>query len=221
MYASIRLAGAVLAIAGLFACGGGNGGATNAKQTTHAPTSAAQIAARLLTASDIGKGWKAGAPINEQDLAAFAQLPCAGAKIDAVVAKRLTAVTGAQFEPTDASYKHVIELVTSGNSAQLGSDLEALVAAVGTCSAASTGEVVVKQLEIPALGDQRAAYSATQRPSAASPTVVAMRAGYVRHGTVAVFVGFLDFQASAQGKSTVPDETFVRVLTTAVNRLST
>jgi hypothetical protein len=177
--------------------------------------------ARLLTVSDLGTGWQPGAAINASDLAAFAQLPCEQSSLEPAVAKRLTAVTGVQFDPSDRSYKQLIELVVTGAPSQLDRDLRSLFDGIAACSgeAASSAKVIVKSLSIPPLGDQRAAYSITQSGSSSAATTLCVRVGYVRLGSVAVALGLADFQATARGGSLLSDGTYVQFLKTAVAKL--
>lgn len=230
MRARTRFLGLVMVFVGLVACGssgsgGGSGAGSEKPSPTGTPTtpSTAQLQARLLTAADVGSGWKAGQPLNPQDLAAFAQLPC-DKTVSPGVAKRLTAVTGTQFEPVDRSYKHLIELVSTGDPVQLAGDLSSLFRATEAClAAASTGpdgaKLTVKPLAMPTMGDQQAAFAVTQARPASPGTALYFRTAYVRLGGVAAMLGLADFQASAQGKSQISDETFTRLVQTAVTKL--
>jgi hypothetical protein len=218
------MVGVAVAVFGLVACGSGGSSGKPTPPTGRASTpSVAQLQVRLLTAADAGTAWKNGQPINAQDLAAFAQVPCRGTALAKPVATRLTAVTGVQFEPADRSYRHLIELVVTGAPAQLDRDLGQLFAAIESCSAKATtspsaGHVSVKKLAVAALGDQRSAYSALEQlPSAA--TALSLRAGYVRVGATAVLLALADFQATKQGASKITDATFVQLLTSAVDKL--
>lgn len=222
------VAGALTLSMALVACGSGTSSKTGAPTTTAAPTTtgaptttaaptttvptAAQLQARLLGAGDVGAGWQVGGSINPEDLSSIGHAnPCGNDKIDPAVAKRLTAVTGVQFEPTDHSYKHFIELVLTGDPAQLGSDLHALMAALDSCPA-------VKDLSIPKLGDQQAAYVITDAESANA--VWHVRNAVVRVGPVAVAVGMTEILPSAQARPQISDDTFVKVLRTAVDKVS-
>lgn len=183
--------------------------------------SVAQIQSRLLTAAELD-GWQPGSVINSDDLASFAQLPCEGADLDPVIAQRLIAVTGVQFEPVDHSYKHLIELVATGDAAQLGSDLGALFGAVESCStnaAATSPRVTVNPFTIPTMGDQQAAYGLTLTDASSTSTVVYVRIGYVRIGPLAVALGLADFEATSSGASDVDDQTYRALLQAAVAKL--
>ncbi|HET6965918.1 MAG TPA: hypothetical protein VFH58_14180 [Acidimicrobiales bacterium] len=184
---------------------------TTAAPSTTVPT-AAQLQARLLGAGDVGAGWQAGENITPEDLSSIAHAnPCGDDKIDPAVAKRLTAVTGMQFEPADRSYEHFIELVVTGDPTQLDSDLHALMADLESCPA-------VKDLSIPKLGDQQAAYVMTAEESANA--VWHVRNAVVRIGPVAVVVGMTEVLPSAQATPQISDETFTKVLRTAVTKVS-
>lgn len=210
----------------LAACGSGGGGgkttptpASGAKTTTPPSSasttpSAAQLEKGLLVVGDLGTGWKIGEPINPGDLASVGQaVPC----LDPAVAKRLTAVTGIQFEPTDRSYKHMIELVTIGDPAQLNSDLQALVGAVDSCgaSAAATGteKATVTRFDLPPLGDQRAGFITRTQAGWYG------RGAYVRVGPIAITFGLTEI-LGPQAKPQVSDQTFLHLLQTAVRKLS-
>lgn len=207
------MAGLVLLTVGLIACGGGGSSGSGG-------TSGTQLQAKLISAADLGPGWTVGADINPQDLAAFSQVPCDSTTLSATTAKRLTAVTGAQFEPTDHSYRHVIELVVSGDAGQLDGDLNQLFRAIEACSGSggSGANLTIKTMAIPTLGDQRHAFAVTQTQQAAA-RALSLRTAYVRVGSAALLLGLADFQASQQGSSTVSDQTFLQLLNTAVTRL--
>jgi hypothetical protein len=212
MRSRIRLVGVLLLPVMLLVACGGNG--TN----NNKPRSTAQLHAKLLNAADVGGSWRAGQPINPQDLAAFAQLPCETGSISPTIAKRLTAVTGTQFEPTDHSSRHLIELVVSGDPTQLSSDLRALFGAIESCS--STANLTLTKLTIPALGDQRAAYVIMQPGPSGSKTMLNLRTGYVRLGAAAVVLGLADFHATSQGQSQISDDTYAQLLKNAVAKLN-
>lgn len=200
------------------ACGGSGGN----KSSGDAAPSSSQLHARLLNADDVGASWKVGHSINAEDLAAFAQAPCESATISPALVKRLTAVTGTQFEPVDRAYRHLIELVVTGDPKQLDNDLQSVFTAIESCpsgGAAAGSAVAVTKLSIPKLGDQQAAYAVTQKSQGSSATALLLRAGYVRLGSVAVVVGLTDFQASSEGISQIGDDTFRALVTKATTKL--
>lgn len=213
----------------LVACGdeGTSTQTTVPAATTAAPTtttSADQLKAVLLDAGDIWEGWKVGENITPEDLASFAQSPCENVAVNPTIAQRLTAATGIQFEPIDRSYKHMIELVVTGDPKQLDTDLQALIGATQSCpSVASTiaggGSGTVHELSIPTLGDQRAAFVYTALESASGPTWY-IRSAIVRVGSLAVGLGLTEILSTAQDKPQISDEQFVKLLETAVAKLS-
>lgn len=203
----------------LAACGSGG-----TKSAATKPPSPAQLQARLLGAADVGSDWKLGQAINSADLASVQQsIPCVDVAVNPAVAKRLTAVTGIQFEPADRSYKHLIQLGMTGHPAQLDSDLQALFAAMDSCATASatpgTATSTVKRFTVPQLGDQRAAYVMTSKVSARSSATWYVRNAVVRVGPVAVALGLTEILATPQDKPTIGDDFFLRLLQTAVARL--
>ena len=50
--------------------------------------------------------------------------------MDPTVTKRLTPLADIQFEPTDHSYKHLIQFLVPGDPKQLESDLQAFFGAM-------------------------------------------------------------------------------------------
>lgn len=221
MRGRIRFVSLVAVMAALVACGGSSGGSgTAGRSPTHsspATASPPQLSERLLTAADVGPGWQAGEPINPQDLAAFAQLPC-DRTLDPALAKRLTAVAGVQFSPADRSYKHVIELVAAGPASRLAADLQSLFTAIQSCRAGAG--VTVRALDLPALGDQSRGFAATQKSPQAAAATLSLRTAYVRVGSHAVLVGVADFQAGAKGTSTISDKAYVALVQKAVANLT-
>jgi hypothetical protein len=204
----------------LAACSsGGTGGAA----TT--PPSPSEVQARLVAASDLGSDWKLGEDINATDLSSVRHsIPCPDVQVDPAIAKRLTAVTGIQFDPAKHAYKHLIELAITGDPEQLHSDVQSLVAAMDSCAttAAATPamRLTVKRLAIPQLGDQRAAYVMIARESAHSTTAWYIRNAMVRVGPVAIAFGLMEIVGTPKDKPTISDETFVHLLQTAVAKLS-
>lgn len=211
----------------LAACGSGGGGKTTTPSTTTVPTpSATQLQARLLSVRDVGAGWKLGSPINAADLASIGKsVPCPGNALSPAVAERLTAVTGIQFEPTDHSYKHLIELVITGDPAQLANDLQSLFKAMDACATAAstapgTRKVTVTKLQLPPLGDQQGGYAAAARVgSAHSSGIWYARNAAVRTGPVAVVLGLTEILAP-QTRPQISDAAFVDLLRTAVGKLA-
>lgn len=215
------LISALTLLGALAACGSTT--PTKTAQTTTTIPSAAQLKVKLLAVSDVGAGWRVGEAINPQDLASVGQsVPCSNVALDPTVAKRLTAVTGIQFDPTDRSSRNLIELVITGQPRQLDADLQALSRAFDSCSAhaataTSTTKLTVKKLAIPNLGDQRGAYVVTEAEESSGAWY--SRGATVRIGTVAVVVGLVEVlyhHATPQ----ISDATFVKILETAVAKLT-
>lgn len=212
---AVRWFGVMVLCFALSACGSGSSGGGGVPSTT-------QLRAHLLDASDVGPSWQPGQAINPQDLAAFSQAPCEPATLEPSVADRLTAVTGTQFEPATPAYRHLIELVVTGDAPQLSDDLRTLFSTIESCSPhPGKATVSVHRLTIPSLGDQQAAYDVIQTLPRNTTTALSVRVGYVRMGSVAVLVGLSDFQASAQGVSQVSDSTFRSILRAATTKLRT
>lgn len=212
----------------LAACGSGKTGgkATTPPVTAVTTPSTAQLQARLLTVSDVGSSWNVGPAINSEDLSSVTQsIPCPDAAINPTIAKRLTAVTGIQFEPADRSYKHMIELAITGDPARLDSDLQTLFGALDACAtttstATGTTKLTVKRLSIPDLGDQRAAFVMTGLDeSAGSSATWYVRNAAVRVGPVAIMLGLTEILATPQDKPQISDESFVQLVQTAVGKL--
>ncbi len=205
----------------LAACG------TPSVQTSTTSTAAATnpppvgIEALLLDAADVGPRWTLAGAVNTDDFASFTQTPCAIAPLDADIAARLTPTAGVQFEPTDGSYKHLLEMLVTGAPAQLDIDLRALLGTSGTCShlpstTTDEGEVVVGDLVIPAFGDQRYAYVLLGREAATSDTTWHVREAVVRVGSVVVNLGLTEIVTAPQQTPTITDAEFARLVEVAV-----
>ena len=202
----------------LGACGG-----QGTRSTASRPPTPAQVQAKLLALDDLGAGWRAGQEINSADLSSVTEsIPCSDVRIDPAVAKRLTAITGIQFEPADRSYKHVIQLAMTGTPARLASDLRTLFAAMDSCAAnGSAGpgaaKVTVRRFVIPKLGDQRAAYVMTAVESASAHWYV--RNAIVRTGPIAIAFGLTEILPTPDTEPQISDQWFQQHLRTAVDKL--
>ncbi|HET6916822.1 MAG TPA: hypothetical protein VFH56_12090 [Acidimicrobiales bacterium] len=187
-------------------------------------TSPAQLQARLLTASDVGTGWQVGPPINGEDLSSVGQsIPCSDVPMDPAVTKRPTAVTGVQFEPTDHSSKHLIELLITGDAKQLVADMQTLTGAMDFCSTKTmttmeNAKLTVKKLTLPKVGDQQAAYTVTD--TADSTGTFYVRNAIARVGSVAVAIGLTEIMATPQSTPEINNDTFATILKTGVNKFS-
>ena len=196
---------------------------TSTVSTTPTTMSTEWLEAMLLDVSDVGTGWQVGADVNAADFSDSTQVPCNDVPMDPAVTKRLTPLAGIQFEPTDHSYKHLIEFLVPGDPNQLESDLQAFFGAMESCSTGTptptgTGMVTVEKLIIPSLGDQRAAYAITGAESADATWYV--RSAAVRIGSVAAEVGLTEVLSTPQGKPTMSDTEFVDLVQTAAAKLS-
>jgi hypothetical protein len=219
---------AVLGLVGtLLGCGddGTTSITTNPTTTASAATttiSTAQLDSMLLDVNDVGAGWQVGPAVNDADFSDSTQLPCSDMAINPTIIQRLTPVTGIQFEPTDHSYKHMIELVVTGEPEQLDSDLQVYFDAVDACAATTptttgTGTLIVEQSAIPAVGDQRAAYILTGIESPDATWYV--RDAEVRVGAIAIELALTEILPTPQDEPTISDAEFVQLLQMAVAKL--
>lgn len=198
---------------------------TSTTSTTSATTttvSAAQLDARLLDVSDVGAGWQVGAAVNAADFVDATRIPC-GAPMDAAIAQRLTPVAGVQFEPTDQSYKHLIEFAVTGEPTQLESDLQTFWRVVESCStvpSSSLGQLTIEKLAIPALGDQRTAFTLRGTEAADGTATWHVRDAAVRVGSTAIELGLAEIVSTPQETPQISDAEFVTLLETAVGKLS-
>lgn len=204
----------------LTACG--EHGRTAASTSTTTTTPAATLQAMLLDAGDVGAGWQIGPEVTDADFADATKLPCPDVAINPTIAKRLTPVAGVQFEPTDHSYRHLIELALKGDPTQLDTDLKALFGAMGSCTAAAStapGALTVRTLAIPELGDQRAAFILTGTESPDTTTTWYVRDAAVRVGPVAIELALAEILPTPQEAPHISDTEFVKLLDTAVAKL--
>lgn len=215
----------VLGVVGtLLACGsdGTSGNTANPTPSTP-PTTIISIAPldSMLDVSDVGAGWQVGPPVTDADFSDSIQIPCTEVALNPTIIERLTPNSGFQFEPTDSSYKHIIELLVTGEPQQLEGDLQAYFEAMEGCEATSsttTGTGTrVEQFTIPDLGDQRAAYVLT---ATASPDATwHVRDARVRVGSIAIQLGLAEILPTPQDEPSVTDAEFVQLLQTAVAKL--
>jgi len=226
---------AVLAlVAATVACG--DDGATTSATTTSAATTTVstattltttQLEAMLLGVADAGSGWKVGSPVNEMDFADSMKFPCPDTAMNPTIVARITPTVGVQFEPADGSYKHIIEMMVSGEPQRLDADLgfyfegmRACAASTVTSTTTADGEALtLEDFALPALGDQRMATLGTGRESADSDALWYVRSAVVRVGSVAVMVGLTEILSGSQTTPTISDADFVRLVTTAVERV--
>lgn len=194
---------------------------TSAASVTTTTMSTVHLGAMLLDASDVGAGWQVGSDVNEADFADAARSPC-GAAMDPSLTQRLTPVAGVQFEPTDRSYKHLIEFAVTGDPTQLDSDLQAFWNAVESCptSTSQAGTLTVETFAIPALGDQRIAFTLTGRESTDTTATWHGRSAAVRVGPTAIELGLTEILSAPQETPSISDAEFVKLLQAAVAKLA-
>ncbi len=200
---------------------------TTSATTTTLPT--AQLEAMLLDAADVGAGWEIGSAVNAQDLADAVKVPCPDTAVNPTILERLTGKTGIQFSPTDRSYKHIIETLVTGDPVRLDKDMQVLFGAVQACptvasttpsSGSSPGTVTptYRELTIPKLGDQRMAAVLIGVESPQATWYV--RSAMVRVGSVAMTLGLTEILATPQDTPKISDAEFVKLVETAVAKLS-
>jgi hypothetical protein len=228
---------AVLGLMGaLFACGddGTSGNTTNptssvpattttSSTTTSTTMSTAQLDSMLLNVGDVGAGWQVGPEVTAADFSDSTQLPCNDMALNPTIIERLTPVTGIQFEPTDRSYKHLIEFLVTGDPQRLALDLQFYFEAMEACAATTpttigAGTLTVEPFTIPMLGDQRAAYILTGVDSPDATWYV--RSAEVRVGSIVTEVALTEILPTPEDEPTVTDAEFVQLLENAVAKLS-
>ena len=229
---------AVLGLVGaLFACGGDGKSVNTTNPTSSVPASAtsnsvtttdttmstAQLDSMLLDVGDVGGGWQLGPEVADADFSDSTQLPCNDMALNPTIIERLTPVTGIQFEPTDRSYKHIVEFLVTGEPQRLALDLQFYFEGMEACAATTpttidAGTLTVEPFTIPMLGDQRAAYVLTGVESPDATWYV--RSAEVRVGSIATEVALTEILSTPENEPTVTDAEFVQLLETAVAKLS-
>ena len=228
--ASLGLVGA------LFACGddGTSGNTTTPTSSLPAITattsssttttiSTAQLDSMLLDVGDVGAGWQLGPEVTDADFLDSTQFPCNDMALNPTIIERLTPVTGIQFEPTDGSYKHLIEFLVTGDPQRLALDLQFYFEGMEACAATTPtttgfGTLTVEPFTIPVLGDQRAAYVLTGVESPDATWYI--RSAEVRVGSIATEVALTEILPTPQDEPTITDAEYVQLLETAVAKLS-
>jgi hypothetical protein len=176
----------------------------------------------LLDVGDVGAGWQVGPDVNDADFSDATKIPCSDVAINPTIAARLTPVAGVQFEPTDRSYKHLIEFAVVGEPARLDADLQAFFGAMESCTTvASTdqGPFTVEELALPRLGDQRAAFVLTGTESPDTLATWYVRDAAVRVGPVAIEIGLTEILSTPDEAPSISDTEFLRLVETAVAKL--
>lgn len=180
----------------------------------------AELNSKLLAVSDLPAGWKLASPINEADLSDSWQAPCDDVALNPTIRDRLKAVTGIQFEPADGSYKFLIEFVSTGEATRLARDIEAYIGAFQSCSTTGQNPPTITELALPALGDQRAAFTILAAETAESESVWYGRTAIVRIGRVAIAIGMIEVVPTASPKPTITDAQYVSIVEAAAKRFT-
>jgi hypothetical protein len=185
------------------------------------PLTAAQLQARLLTTADAGPGWEQADPVGDADFDDAGQIPCEDAALDPTIRDRLRPVAGVQFEPSDGSSRHLIELAVSEGSDRLRADLDSLFGAMDACAKSSAGSgsgtVQVTKLDVPTTGDQRAGYRMLAQVG--PDNVWLVRTATVRVGASAITLGLTEVVASPTAAATISDADFGRLVQNAAKKL--
>jgi hypothetical protein len=191
--------------------------------TTTSTMSTAQLDSMLLDIGDVGADWQVGPEVTDADLSDSAQFPCSDMALNPTIIERLRPVTGIQFEPTDGSYKHLIEFLLTGDPQRLALDLQFYFEGMEACAATTPtatgpGTLTVEPFTIPELGDQRSACVLTGVESPDATWYV--RSAAVRVGSVAAEVALTEILPTPDDEPTITDADYVQLLETAVAKLS-
>lgn len=214
-----RLVGVLAAVVMLLSSGCGDSGDTSPNEVM----TAADAQARLLDSSAFGGAWVAAPSERFLRPSSIAQQLCEF-EFDEAVSSRLAVIAMAQFEKDD-SQDRVLEWVVSGEPGQLADDVRAVIRAWDQCAAQPPdGDRDLTKASLPALGDQRAAYTIRNRGGCDE------RIALVRVGSVAVVLWAQRWSPPrapltkegwpACGPPSVDEVQFVRFLTAAVERLT-
>jgi hypothetical protein len=203
-----------------------------ATSTTAAPTttvSLADLRERLLTAGEVGAGWKPETEITAADLGGIGELPCSGVPdlaINPTIAARLVAATGIIMSPTDGTPRGIKEILVTGEPDRLSRDLDAVIGA--TTDNCIGKDLVTKdhekvRMEVVALdgiGDQRSAVTVTVGEP---PDYQSTWRGYqavVRVGPVAMMISTFQVMGTPDAKPVMDEAGFVALVKQAVAKLS-
>lgn len=196
----------------LVACGG---------DSTDAPSG--DVPVKLLTAADLGSAWQEGHEVGEADFQDAWQIPCDDVALNPLMVEVLRPSGGTQFDPTDGSSRHLIELVTIGAEDDLVTALEAYIGAMGSCPPESTwggGSVSVTPLDLKefgGLGDQRVGFISVATQNVASDSVVwHVRNVAVRVDSHIISLGLTEILDSDDTQPVVADAEFVEMVRAAV-----
>lgn len=197
--------------------------ATTVAPTTVAPTTSVasgDVSAMLLTVDDVWAGWQEASPVGEADFDDSWQIPCDDVAINPTFVDVLRPSAGIQFEPSDGSYRHLMQMVTTGAADELAPALDAYIGAVTSCGSEALwfGAVVtVDPLDLGELGDQRAAYTVVaSEGDGSNPMALNQRTASVRVGDHVVTLGLVEVLEGEGAELTVSDAQFVDLVRTAV-----
>jgi hypothetical protein len=201
-------------IGALIACGG---------DSTDVPSG--DVTVTLLTAADLGSGWREGHEVGEADFQDAWQIPCDDVAMNPTTVEVLRPSAGIQFEPADGSNRHLIEFVTIGAEDDLVTALEAYIGAMGSCPPESTwsgGSLSVTPLELAelgALGDQRSAFTSVATLSGGTDSAVwHVRNAAVRVGSHIISLGLTEILDRDDAQPAITDAEFVEMVRTAVGK---
>lgn len=203
-------------------CGGDDGASpTTSAQSTSTSTTAetGMLEELLMTLADIGANWRLGNTVGGADFDDANQIPCDDAALNPAIRERLRPIIGRQFEPDDGSYRHLMTTITLGDAGRLALDVGFLIDAIRACPATATFEgssVSIEQMEMPDLGEQRAAFKIT---AATDEPVWLVRTAVVRVDRHYLSVSLTEILDTSQTEPSVTDAQFVEIVERAVRRL--
>lgn len=217
------LSALALTIPLVFAVGGCGGdddtSPTTSAESTTTTAETGMLEDLLMTLADIGANWRLGNTVGGADFDDANQIPCDDTGLNPTIRERLRPIIGRQFEPDDGSYRHLMTTITLGDPGRLGLDVGFLIDAIRACPAVATFEgssVSIEQMEIPDLGEQRAAFKIT---AATDEPVWLVRTAVVRVDRHYLSVSLTEILDTSQTEPTVTDAQFVDIVEKAVRRL--
>lgn len=173
----------------------------------------------LMTLADIGANWRLGNTVGGADFDDANQVPCDDTALNPTIRERLRPIIGRQFEPDDGSYRHLMTTITLGDPGRLALDLGFLIDAIRTCPATATFEgssVTIEQMEMPDLGEQRAAFKIT---ATTDEPVWLVRTAVVRVDRRYLAVNLTEILDTSDTQPSVSDDQFIALVEKAVGRL--
>lgn len=210
--------GAIAALS-LVACGEGGSSVSSTSSPTSTTAEPSTLEGFLMTLDDVGAAWRLGGSVGQADFDDANQVPCDDTAVNPTILGRLRPVIGRQFEPGDGSYRHLITTITVGDPGRLSVDLGFLIDAIRACPPSTTfmgSSITIEQLEIPDLGDQRAAF---RIEAATSEPVWVVRTAVVRVDRRYLSVNLTEILESAGSEPVISDAEFVAIVEKAVRRL--